>query len=99
MMRTPLALSAQDAVIVSDDLVIVGQELGGEPIRFAEEVVIEEKEVAIGASVEIMADSVNPHQVSEGILALVMSSLNSPVGMLLDENHLSLYVYVYLPFS
>jgi len=67
--------------------------MGGEPIRFAEEVVVEEKEgevIAIGASVEIVApgtscadDSASPSiktstGVSAEIMALVLSPLNSP---------------------
>jgi len=96
MMRTPLALSAQELIVVPDDLAIVGQEIEGEPIKFADEV-IEAKggvEVPIGASVEIIAistsaDSFAPNSpqlntsttgVSEGIMALVMSPLNSPMG-------------------
>jgi len=82
MMRTPLALS--DAVMVPDDLVIVGQEIGGDPVRFAEEVVIEEggERIAVGASMEILAASsdsaYNSPSISKELLALAMSPMNSP---------------------
>jgi len=95
MARTPLALSTQDTATVPDALVIVGQEIAGEPIVFAEEIVFEEGkkiEIPIGASVEIVeastsvdtmsanmtTENFNSPVISDQIMALVMSPLNSP---------------------
>jgi hypothetical protein len=100
MMRTPLTLSAQDAVVV-DDLIIVGQEImGGAPLSLssssaeAEVVVVASEEKAdkvLSSSAELPAsealestsirhtvETYSSPDVSAGIMALVMSPLNSP---------------------
>lgn len=98
MMRTPLTLSAQDAIVV-DDLIIVGQEIMGTPLSLSTpcadtEVVVtgEEKvEYTLSSTAELpvsealestsakqTTETYNSPEVSAGIMALVMSPLNSP---------------------